>query len=76
MAKFVYNNAKNTNISHTFFELKSGYHLYIFYEEDVNLQSQLKLAKELANKLKDLMTIYKKNSTMFKNSKSNITIKI
>ena len=40
MAKFVYNNAKNTRTGHTPFELTCGYYPHVFFEEDTNPLSQ------------------------------------
>ena len=39
MAKFAYNNTKNSSTGHTLFELNCGYHLCVFFEEDTNLCS-------------------------------------
>ena len=61
MAEFTYNNAKNASTNYMPFEFNYGYHPQISYEEDVNPYSQSKLAEELANKLRKLMSIYKKN---------------
>ena len=51
MAEFAYNNAKNASTDHTPFKLNCGYHPYVF-EEDINLCSWSKMAKELSSKLK------------------------
>ena len=40
MAKFAYNNAKNTNSSNTVFELNCEYHPLIFYKKDINPSSK------------------------------------
>ena len=48
MAKFAYNNAKNSNTGHMSFELNYGYHPYVSFEEDTNLCSQLKWADKLS----------------------------
>ncbi len=61
MAEFAYNNAKNTSTRHTLVELNCGYYSCIFNKEDINPCSYSKSAEELVNKLKDLMTIYRKN---------------
>ena len=57
MAEFAYNNAKNASIGHTSFELKSSYHPWMSYEEDVDPRSQSKLADELSAELKELMIV-------------------
>ena len=61
MAEFACNNAKNASTGHAFFELKCDFYLQASYKEDINLQSQSKSADELANKLRELVTIYRKN---------------
>lgn len=61
MAKLAYNNVKNVSTGHTLFELNCGYHLRACYEKDVNPCSQLKSVDKLLNKLRELMTVYKKN---------------
>ena len=61
MAEFVYNNAKNASTGHILFELNCGYHRYVSFEDDTDLCSQSKMAKELFSKLRELMTVYQKN---------------
>ena len=61
MAEFAYNNAKNANTGYTPFELNCGYHSYISYEKNVDLCSKSKSADDLANNLKEFMTVYWKN---------------
>ncbi len=61
MAEFAYNNAKNASTGYTLFKLNCGFHLWAFYEEDVNPRSQLKLTNELATEFRELMAVYKKN---------------
>ena len=51
MVKFAYNNAKNLSISYTPFKLICGYHLCVFFEEDINPRSQLELLDKLLAKL-------------------------
>lgn len=58
MAEFVYNNAKSVSTSHIFFELNCGDYSSIFYKEDINLRSKLKLANELSTEFQKLMIIY------------------
>ena len=61
MAEFAYNNAKNTSTSHMPFELNCGFHFQASYKEDINAHSQLKLADNLAIKLRELMVVCKEN---------------
>ncbi len=61
MAEFAYNNAKNVSTGHTPFELNYGFHPRASYEKDVDPHSQLKLADKLANKLRELMAVCRKN---------------
>ena len=57
MAKFTYNNAKNTNTSHILFELNYGYHLKISFAENVNPYLGSCFADKLAEKLRELMEV-------------------
>ena len=57
MAKFAYNNAKNSNTGHTPFELNCGYHPCVSFEEDTDPRSQSKSADELSAELRDVMTV-------------------
>lgn len=61
MAEFVYNNMKNSRTGHTLFELNCNYHPHALYKKDVDFYSHLNLADELANELRELITIYRKN---------------
>ena len=61
MAKFAYNNAKNTSTGHTLFELNCGYHSWVSYKEDINLCSKSKSANKLLVELQELMTVCRKN---------------
>ena len=61
MIEFAYNNAKNVSTGHTFFKLNCGYHLWVFYEEDINLCSKSKSADKLSAELWELMTTCRKN---------------
>ena len=63
MAKFAYNNAKNTSTGHTLFELNCGYHFCIFYKEEkiFNLCSKSKFMEKLFSKLQKLTTICQQN---------------
>lgn len=57
IAKFVYNNAKNTSTGCTHFQLNCGYHPQIYYKEDIDSPSKSKITKKLLFKLCELMTI-------------------
>ena len=61
MAKFAYNNAKNSSIGHISFKLNCGYHLRVFFEKGTNPRSQSKSADKLLGKLWDLMTVCREN---------------
>ena len=61
MAKFAYNNAKNSSTGHTPFKLNCSYHPYISFKEDINPRSWLKSADKLSAKLRDLMTVCREN---------------
>ena len=61
MAKFAYNNAKNSSIGRTPFELNCGYHAWVSFEEDTSPCSQLKSADELSAGLRDLITVCREN---------------
>ena len=51
MAEFAYNNAKNTNTSHTLFELNCGYHPRVSYKKDLDLRLKSKTVEKLSSKL-------------------------
>ncbi len=57
MAEFAYNNAKHASTSYTLFELNCGYHLRIFFEEDVDPCSRSCFANKLAEELTELIEI-------------------
>ena len=61
MAEFTYNNGKNASTSHTPFKLNCGYHLRIWYKEEVDSYSKSKLADKLLAELKELMIVCRKN---------------
>ena len=61
MAKFAYNNVKNSNTGYTPFKLNCGYHSCVFFEENTNPCFQSKSADELSVKLRDLMTVCQVN---------------
>ena len=61
MAEFVYNNAKYASMKYMPFKLNCGYHLYIFYKEDVNCHSKSKAVDELTKELRNLIAKYRLN---------------
>lgn len=61
MAKFVYNNAKSSNIGYTLIELNYSYHSHIFFEKDIDSCFKSKSAKILSAKLCELMITGCKN---------------
>ena len=61
MAKFAYNNAKNSSIGYMPFNLNCRYHFCIFFKEDINCCFQSKIGHKLLIKLQELMTIYQEN---------------
>ena len=61
IVKFAYNNTKNLSTNYTPFELNCSYYLCIFFEENTNPRSQSKSTNELSAKLRDPMTICRKN---------------
>ena len=61
IVEFTYNNTKNASIGYMPFKLNYGYHLCIFYEEDVKPYSRTKAANKLTKKLKNLMSAYREN---------------
>ena len=61
MAEFAYNNAKNASTGHTPFELNSGYHLQVFYEEDIDPRYKPKSVNKLLAELQELITVCRKD---------------
>ena len=61
MAEFAYNNAKNASTGYTPFELNCGYHLRVFYEEDLDLCPKSRTAEKQSSQLRELMTICQQN---------------
>ena len=51
MAKFIYNNAKNSGIGHKFFKLNYHYHCCVLYKEDINSCFKFKSVNKLLIKL-------------------------
>ena len=58
MMEFAYNNAKNLSTSYKFFKFNCVYHLYVFFEDNVDSHSKFYSVKELVRKLRELISIY------------------
>ena len=61
MAKFAYNNAKNTSTGHMPFKLNYGFYPRVFFKDNINPYSRSCSANELAKKLKELIDICQQN---------------
>ena len=61
MTEFAYNNAKNAHFSHMPFELNWRYHLYVFYEKNLNPRWKSKTTKKLSSELQNLIATYQQN---------------
>lgn len=62
MAKFVYNNTKNTSIiGQKSFELNSGYYSWVSYKKYIDLWSESKSVEEIFAKLRELILVYYDN---------------
>ena len=61
MAKFAYNNTKNTNTSHILFELNYGYYSQVSFKDNVDSYSRFCFADELVEKLRELIDICQQN---------------
>ena len=57
MTEFAYNNAKNANTSHIFFELNYAYHPQMSYKEEINSRSKSKSADKLSAELREPMIV-------------------
>ena len=62
MADFAYNNGKNLNTGHIFFELNCGYYPCVFFKKNTNPRFQLKSANKLSAELQDPITVCRENS--------------
>lgn len=58
MTKFIYNNTKNANTSHTLFDLNCEYYPHFCYKKDIDSHFKSKSIK-LSMQFKKLITIYK-----------------
>ena len=61
IAKFAYNNAKNTSTGHIPFELNCGYHSWMSYKDNVDPCSKSKSVDELSAELRELMIVCQEN---------------
>ena len=61
MAEFVYNNPKNASMGHTSFELNSGYHPRVSFEDKCNARSRSSSTKRLAIELRELLNVSRQN---------------
>ncbi len=75
MAKFAYNNTKNTSIGYTFFKFNCGFHSQVLFEEDVNSCSRSRLANKLADKLRELIEIVVRTFFMYMSYRKKSIIK-
>ena len=57
MTEFAYKNAKNASTGYTSFELNYIYHPYVSYKKNVDLCSKFILVVNLANNIRELMTV-------------------
>ena len=61
MTEFAYNNAKNTSTGHTPFELNCGYHLRVFFKDNVDPCLRSCFANKLAKELRELIEVCYQN---------------
>lgn len=61
MAKFTYNNAKNSSIDHIPLELNCVFQPIVFYQEDGNPRCKLKAVDKPATKRKVLVSVCSEN---------------
>ncbi len=57
MAKFVYNNTKNTNIGYILFELNYRYHAKVFFEDETDSCLRSYSTDKLVKELRELIEI-------------------
>ena len=60
IAKFIYNNTKNTNFCYILFQLNFNYRFLISYKKDVDFYSKSNLKDKLLAKLRKLMIVCRK----------------
>ncbi len=61
MAKFVYNNTKNTSTNYISFKLNYRFHLQVLLKKNVTLYFKSRSTNKLADKLRELMKICYQN---------------
>ena len=61
MVEFAYNNAKNASTGHTLFKLNCGFHLRVFFRNNIDPRSKSCSANKLAKKLIELIDICQQN---------------
>ncbi len=61
MAKFVYNNTKNTSTAHISFELNCSCHSKVFLKKDIDLHSRSCSANKLVEELRELIEVCYQN---------------
>lgn len=61
IAKFAYNNTKNTNTGYISFKFNYNYYLYISYKIDINFYSKQKPENELAVEFEYLIAVCRDN---------------
>ena len=76
IAKFIYNNIKNSSTSYILFKLNYNYYFSIFLEKNIYSYFSSKLANKLVNKLQYLINICLKTSIIPKNIKNRLIIKM
>ena len=62
MAKFAYENTKNSSTNHILFELNCNYDTKISFKKDINLRSKFRSTNKLVKELKELIKICCQNS--------------
>lgn len=72
MAKFLYNNAKNTSISHNLFKLNCGYYSQVLFKKEVNPYFRSCSAKKLAKELSELMKMLSKLTLRIETTKKSL----
>lgn len=61
MAKFAYNNTKNTSTGYMLFELNCSYYPHVCFEDEFDPCSRTYLTNKLAKEFRILISIYQQN---------------
>ena len=61
MAKFAYNNAKNTSFSYILFKFNCGYYFQMLYKKNIDFYFKSKSIKKLLVELRELIIVCQKN---------------